>query len=424
MKRFFDLAMEPINPRQLGFIRIGIGFFFFLESIYFFRVHLIEDYLIAPKFHFQYHFLPLEPLHETTLQFMLWVLLVSSILFILGRFTKAAILIYGIIFSYFMLLDKVFYNNHIYLMSLLCFMFFFIPLDDALVPGRKDQKNFRAKNWHLWLLKFQVVVVYFYGGVAKMTKDWLVHKEPVQTLLRNSGIQSDLVTDFICYGGLVFDLSIGFLLLFPGTRYLAFAGVVIFNIGNHLLFDDINIFPFLMLFMTIIFIDNKRFGEVSRPNVQTSASPLAVFVLSLFCLFQILFPLRNLMIPGNVDWTGEAVRFSWRMKAQTRKIEQMDFKIYDLDSRTIFPVDIDRHINKIQEVQMAQYPQMMLQFAHYIAEDARKRHRKANIMVKLDSKISMNKREAQPVVDPNTDLLKLKWSSWHNEWILPLKERD
>ena len=309
-------------------------------------------------------------------------------------------------------------------MSLLCFMFFFFPMDDTLVPGRKDKVPGRAKNWHLWLLKFQVVVVYFYGGVAKITEDWLIYKEPVQTLLRNNSIESDLVTNFICYGGLMFDLSIGFLLLIPKTRYLAFIGVVIFNISNHMLFDDINIFPFMMLFMTIIFIENKRFGEFQKAKIQTRIRPVGVIAISLFCLFQALFPLRNLLIPGNVDWTGEAVRFSWRMKAQTRRVQQMDFKIYDLDTRTIFPVDIDRHINKIQEVQMAQYPQMMLQFAHYLGEDTRKRHRKTNIMVKLDSRISMNKREPQPVVDPEADLLKLKWSTRHNDWILPLKERD
>ena len=45
---------------------------------------------------------------------------------------------------------------------------------------------------------------------------------------------------------------------------------------------------------------------------------------------QALIPLRHFLIPGNVNWTGEAERFSWRMKAATYEVGTMQVRIEDV----------------------------------------------------------------------------------------------
>src|SRR5256885_5292133 len=91
------------------------------------------------------------------------------------------------------------------------------------------------------LLRGQLLIAYFYAGVAKLNADWLLDAAPLRWDLREphvtagfepflSPAQLDFVTGilhsarfayFLCYAGVIFDLSIGFLLLIRRTRIFA-----------------------------------------------------------------------------------------------------------------------------------------------------------------------------------------------------------
>ena len=51
--------------------------------------------------------------------------------------------------------------------------------------------------------------------------------------------------------------------------------------------------------------------------------PLVTSVLAIYLVFQLLFPLRWLLLPGVVDWSTIGQRFSWRMKISTRNPQQI-----------------------------------------------------------------------------------------------------
>ncbi len=417
--------LQTQDPIQIGIFRAGFGFFLLVESIYFYRVHLIQDYLLAPKFHFHYSFLAVPILPELILQTFLAMLMISSILIMIGLFYRPSILLFLSIFAYFMLCDTSFYNNHIYLIGIILFLLLFLPGDQRFSLKKGPQS--KGQVWNLWLLRIQVLIVYFFGGVSKLNEDWLFRLEPVRTILNNNGIGGDFPAYLMAYGGTLFDLFIGILLLVPRLRWLGILGVLFFNLSNNYLFDDINIFPFLMIFSSILFFESRDLESLGFKSKviekgSSNQNPRFLPVIALFLAFQLIFPLRHFLIPGNADWTGEGVRFSWRMKLQSRNVQKMDYWIYDLDSKTIFPVDIDIHINDYQREQMAQYPQMMLQFAHYLGKQALEVHGFPNTMVKADILISMNKRQHQLVFNPDHDLLELEWSHWHNQWIIPLEK--
>src|SRR5260221_13981818 len=79
---------------------------------------------------------------------------------------------------YFLLLDKSYYNNHMSLYSLLGLLFSL-----AEETKRKDGV-ITVPNWVLRIMQFQIVVVYFYGGLAKINPDWIFRHEPVLSILK------------------------------------------------------------------------------------------------------------------------------------------------------------------------------------------------------------------------------------------------
>ncbi|MDG1475787.1 MAG: HTTM domain-containing protein, partial [Vicingaceae bacterium] len=326
--------------------------------------------------------------------------------------------------TYFFLLDKSYYNNHLYLFSLISFLLIFIPADGAFsLKGKKKVKP--LLGWHLRILQFQFIVVYFFGGVAKINGDWLFYYEPITTLLKNGNYYSEGLALFLAFSGLLFDLFIGFLLLIKKTRIYAFVFALAFNITNHVIFDDINIFPFFMMASLVLFFELEKFTFLSKFNkfkeedVKIIKSPKPVlYLIGVFVLFQLFMPLRHYLIPGNVDWTGEGHRFAWRMKIQTRTINECEFAIFDLKTKTIYPVKINNHIHDIQKYFMIHYPKMILDFAHYLEEYAKKERQMNNVMIKAKINVRFNQRESVEILSPNIDLTKEKWNSFgHNEWI-------
>jgi len=167
---------------------------------------------------------------------------------------------------------------------------------------------------------------------------------------------------------------------------------------------------------------SKYIKITKKPVLGFKPKKIILIGLSIYVLVQLILPIRHLFIPGNVDWTGEGQRFAWRMKIQIRDINECEFAIFDLDTKTIYPVKINAHIHRIQKHQMIQYPKMILDFAHYLKEYARENNM-PTIMVKAKINVKFNQRKSVEIISPDLDLTKEKWNSFaHNEWINQLKE--
>ena len=216
--KLFDKA--DIAP--LIVFRILFGSILLLSCLRFFWNGWIEELYVSPKFHFHYiGFEWIQPLGSFGMYFVFSCLLVLSLFIIIGLFYRISVGLFLIGFIYIELIDKTTYLNHYYFVSLICFLLFFIPTNQEFSFDKKlniSSRNKPIQNWMRWILLFQIGVVYFYAGIAKLNTDWLIHAQPLSIWLPardNTPILGSLLTqDWVAYAfswfGAIFDILIVF----------------------------------------------------------------------------------------------------------------------------------------------------------------------------------------------------------------------
>lgn len=254
-------ANRPVDGSSLAIFRLVFGLTLVWEVLRYLDHGWVAKYYIVPSFHFKYW--PFDFVQPWPGQGMYWhfaLLGCAALAMALGlRYRLSAILTFlGI--AWIFLLDQTRYLNHIYLVVLLAFLMIFVPADrvGSLDPRRRAGDG-TIPAWSLWLMRFQLAVPYFFGGVAKLNHDWL-RGEPLTTWLAKKTdfpllgplFDEPAVALGMAYGGLLLDLGAPLLLLWPRTRLPAFIGVAGFHLMNSGLFK-IGIFPWLMMAGTLLF---------------------------------------------------------------------------------------------------------------------------------------------------------------------------
>jgi hypothetical protein len=335
---------QRVDSASLAVFRIAFGAILVGEVARYFYYDWIGELFLRPAVLFKYPGLEwLAPWPGPWLYVHFLALGVFAAMIALGYRYRLATVLFWLGFTYVALLDRTQYLNHFYLISLLSLLLCFVPANSlwSLDALRRPQiRSDTVPAWSLWLLRFQVAIPYIYGGLAKLNGDWLAGLPMHIWMSRMSGIQRFLpVFDehwlalIFSFGGLAFDLAIVPLLLWRRTRDLAFAAAVAFHLMNAVMFH-IGVFPWLMIAATTLFLPpdwprwlrsrlrgqttnrtNETVGTSSpiRPIRVIRGSPLLASLAIGFIAFQILFPLRHWLYPGNVDWTEEGMLFSWRM---------------------------------------------------------------------------------------------------------------
>jgi hypothetical protein len=157
----------------------------------------------------------------------------------------------------------------------------------------------------------------------------------------------------------------------------------------------------------------------ARPGL-TSWQKWTLGLLGLWVGFQVLVPLRHLVIPGSVHWTEEGHNFAWHMKLRDKNSESIFF-VTDTSTGRQWVVDPRDHLTSVQVFKMASRPDMIVQYSHYLEELARDEgHWDVEVRARVVS--SLNGRPAQDLVDPGVDLTEVPrpWFG-HADWILPLE---
>ena len=67
---------------------------------------------------------------------------------------------------------------------------------------------------------------------------------------------------------------------------------------------------------------------------------------------------------------------------------------------------------------MANRPDMILEFVHFLADRERKRRR--DVEIRVETEVSLNGRPREPMIDSEVDLAHVEHSWGPAEWILPL----
>ena len=181
--RLTDKLFAPRDIASLAFFRVAFGILMLWEVYRYFSSRWIEKYFIATKFHFTYEFFQwVKPWPDDGMFLHFYLLGILSILITLGLFYRVSSILFFLGFTYFFLLEQARYLNHFYLVVLISFLMIFIPAHKAYSVDSWLSRRIKSSTvpfWALFLLQFQIGVVYFFGAVAKMNQDW-IHGEPMR----------------------------------------------------------------------------------------------------------------------------------------------------------------------------------------------------------------------------------------------------
>jgi len=316
LSRLFD----PIDIAPLVFFRIAFGALMLWEVWRYFEYDRIARYYVEPTYFFYFWgFDWLSPLPGDGMFWLFYGLGLLAILIMLGAFYRPAMALFWLAFTYVFLLDKAQYLNHFYLVSLVSFLLIFIPAHRALSVDawlRPAIRSQQVPQWSLWLLRGQMAVVYFFGGVAKLNPDWFAG----QPLREWMGARTDfpiigsLFTEewmvyLFTYSGLLLDLFVVPFLLWRRTRPFALLLAITFHLLNSQLFN-IGIFPWFAIAATLIFLPPSTFRPRGLPLPVASLPALSgtrqrwiLAAMVLYFAVQILLPLRHFLYPGDASWT-------------------------------------------------------------------------------------------------------------------------
>jgi hypothetical protein len=142
----------------------------------------------------------------------------------------------------------------------------------------------------------------------------------------------------------------------------------------------------------------------------------------IYLLIQALIPFRHLLYPGKVDWTEEGHRFAWRMMLNSKK-GSIRYVVKDPVTKQRWEVDARRYLTRSQYSQAATCPDMILQMAHYLARAEAAAHNYTHALeVRAISRVSLNGRPEQAMIDPNVNLVAEPRNLKRARWILPFQE--
>lgn len=284
--------------------------------------------------------------------------------------------------------------------------------------------------WISLLFIIQVAIVYVFASIAKFYPDWLDG-----TFTRNLLADSTNVITlkklflqkwfylFIAYMGIIFDLLIVPLLLFKKTRMLALLASLTFHLFNAI-FLEIGIFPFFALTFALFFYEPETIRSVflrRKTSIETDnghsnyyGKKIVYFLIIPYLIIQLLLPLRHHFIEGDVLWTEEGHRLSWRMMLRERN-GFIHIRIKDLKTGEESLYDYRKNLTDKQIQNLATKPDFIWQYCQYI----KKEFKGKEIAIFIDCKNSINRKEYKTLIDPKFDMAKAKWDYFrHNEWLL------
>lgn len=428
-----EILNRPIDISGLVFFRIAFGLILLLEVFRYFDHNWIKRYWIDPEFYFTYEgFGWLTPWPGDGMYYHFYLLGIFAFFIAIGFLYRISTILFFLSFSYIFLLDKANYLNHFYLIILLSFIMIFLPANRAFSLDAKIFPKIKrdwVPNWTLWWLRIQLGVAYFFGGFAKINGDWL-QGEPIRKWLSSrtdfpiigQWFTEEWMVYLFAYSGLLLDLLIFPLLIFRKTRLRAVIVLTSFHLMNSQLFD-IGIFPWFMIASTAIFFPSEKLrfwkGLKVKKTAPLEASRWVLLGLGIYLLIQVTIPLRHFLFEGNVNWTEEGHRFSWHMKLRS-KSSKIKLTVVNPETESVTKVDLSDYLTKRQRKKIKSKPDMILQFAHYLAAEALQDGQ--NVEVYARSRCGLNGRPKTNLIDSDVDLSKVKYPFYKKaNWILPLE---
>ena len=433
MNKFLFKQIDNIG---LVLFRVVFGLLITIEAFGAIFSGWLRRTLVEPPFTFNFIGFDFLQYLQGDLMYAYFVVMgIFGIFVMVGYKYRISMLGYAILWTGAYLMQKSSYNNHYYLMMLLCWIMAFLPanryfsLDAKIDP---EIKTISMPRWVLLVLILQVWIVYTYASVAKWYPGWFDASVPANFMSAKSDywligdfLQLEWVHWCIAYMGIFFDLLILPLLLWKRTRLIAFLISVFFHLFNSFVFH-IGIFPYMSIAFAFFFFTPQTLGKIFLPRKEIYTDDEVIIprnkniilnVFTIYFIFQIGLPLRHWFFKDDVLWTEEGHRLSWRMMLRSRS---GSLNVYVQDKKTGKKelYDYSAILGYKQNAAVRSKPDLMWQLAQKIKTLEAMQGR--DVAVYMESFVSINNGPFHPFTDPNIDLALVKWHPFkHSEWILP-----
>lgn len=422
---------KSVDDAPLIVFRIFFGFLIACESFMAIFNGWIEAILIKPKFTFSFiGFEWLQPLPGNGMYYYFGLIGLTGIGIMLGLRYKFNIILFTLLLSGLYFMQKDVYYNHYYLLLVISLLMIFLPANQEKSLDAKFgfvKKGTSIPQWIIYVFIAIIGIVYTYAAIAKFYPDWLdgtftkilLQRLTTRPFFLNLFSQKWFYISF-AYAGIIFDLFIVPFLLYKRTRNYAFVASLLFHIFNSIALR-IGVFPYLALSFAVFFYEPERIRKIFfRETVEANSAPnyhtknlLYYFILP-FMLVQLLLPLRHHLIKGDVLWTEEGHRLSWRVMLRERT-GNIKIKVVDNESKKESIYDYHKDLTYIQAKQLAVRPDFIWQYCQRI----KKEYQGKDISIYIDCENAINQKPYQTLIDPNFDMAKANWDYFfHNEWIV------
>ena len=429
-----SILYKRVDNAPLIVFRICFGFLIAAEAWGAIATGWIKRTLIEPEFTFNFIGLDfLQPLPGDWMYVFYAIMGLTGIFVMVGYKYRLNIILYTIMWTAVYLMQKSSYNNHYYLLILLLIFMCIVPahhyksIDVKLNP---KIKSYDMPNWVIIFIIGQLWIVYSYASLAKLYPDWL--DATVPAILMSSKSHFFLIGDFlqqkwvhycIAYFGILFDLLIVPLLLWKKTRNFAFMVSIFFHLFNSFVFH-IGIFPYMSLAFTVFFYPKKLIRDKflkSKPyydrgdiKIPRHHNALTGFIV-IWLFVQFALPLRHWFIKGDVLWTEEAHRMSWRMMLRTKQ-SRTSVRIVNKTTQDTFYVNTSDYLTRKQQKMLAK-PDGIWQFCQRLKEEYADKGE--DIEIYVNALVGVNGGEMKPLVDKNYNMAEAEWDYFfHNDWVL------
>ncbi len=429
---------SPAPIAGLVTFRVLFGALMLGSTIRFWAMGWIEEHFVEPRVHFHYFgFDWVEPLPAWGMYAVHAAMILASLGVAVGFRYRISAFVLALCFTYCELIDLTWYLNHYYFVSLVSWLMVLLPAHGALsVDAARNPAIARSEvpRYVMLLLQVQLSLVYFFAGWAKINHDWLLEALPLRIWLPAHDdlpligwtFRYPLTAYLFSWAGMLYDAFIPLLLWVRFTRPWAFAAVVVFHLLTGLLFQ-IGVFPVVMICLTTLFFSAEWHQRLQRlfvgrmvqvAEVKWVSPPRWPLALAgIYLCFQLLFPWRYLLYDGNLFWNEEGYRFSWRVML-VEKAGDATFYVKDPATGREGVVDNREFLLPHQEKQMSFQPDMILQFAHFLA-DHYQQPGQPRPEVRAEVYVTMNGRPSQFYIDPTVNLAALRDGWAQKTWVLP-----
>ena len=364
----------------------------------------------------------LQPYSIALLQVLEIASLAGAVLLALGILPRLGAGIFMISFGYLFLMDMSFYNNHYYLWVLMTFLFAVNDTQNSYSILDVIRKSFTKKvsNINLQSFKVLITIVYLYAALVKMNPDW-IRGYPMMIWVDAWGSSnSEAVGLMMSYGGLFYDLLMPILLWFFARKWWLVLPYVAFHISNAILFN-IGMFPYVMITAWLLFAaDSGKLKDVTegiRSWTWTQYSKFAL--LTLFILFNIVFPLRYLMYEGRTSWHRQGYYFSWRMMLDNYDLKDFKYYVKLPENNISYHVDFDQLMSYRQFVNTCNDAYAIWFVAQFLKNDAIKKYNETP-QIYNQSLIGLNDHPPKYVIDPQVNLAEHEYLLFGNNKFINL----